>query len=122
MPYKDKHNPKYMEYRRQWARQKYHNARELHKERGICLNIACTNSKSENSVYCLFHLDLSNRRAKKTRSKPSVREYNKVAKKIKYYKRKSENKCVNCGMPLSEESRAGIKCINCYNSCEKTNY
>jgi len=137
MPYKDKERN--LECMREWhATHKEHerqynvNYRErknecqqsrriILKENGLC--IVCRQPRSENSsLYCLLHLSRAIRVHRKMNNNPEYRERQKVYSKNKYYQFKSENKCASCGMPLNEESRRGVYCINCRTSLDRISY
>ena len=100
----------------------YHNQwRESHREKGLC--IECNRSCAKNSTQCLFHLDYKRRLDKRLyNSRPEIRDRRKILVKNRQLRLKSQNRCVGCGMPLSDESRAGIYCINCYNGRIGTGY
>ena len=140
MPYKDKEKKK--EYNRRyriahrekidaWNKQ-YHQERRVYfnnlqnirmrnrKKDGICQD--CKQLRSANSVYCLFHLIQARRSKKRSLRNERNREKANERSRVRYYKLKEANKCVECGMPLNEESRRGIRCINCYNLISKVNY
>jgi len=102
MTYKDK------EKRKEYDRQR----RISYRERGLCKD--CNLPRFGGSKYCLFHLEKQRRYAKKNRNKLDVIINHKKWVKENYYNRKSENRCVDCGMPLNTESRMGIRCVNCY--------
>ena len=96
------------------SEREYHNQwRESHREKGLC--IECNRPATGGHTLCLFHLDYKRRGQRKLDRNPKNKERRRLYDKVTYYKRKSENRCVDCGMPLSEESRIGICCINCSN-------
>ena len=106
MPYKDKEKAR--EYDRNWRKKK----RLEYKNKGLC--IKCGQPSVENHVHCLLHLSRFHIEWRKNKKNLKIIMRRKEHRKEQYYQRKSENKCVDCGMPLSIESRMGIRCLNCY--------
>ena len=113
MPYKDK------EKAREWRRQNRIKHRDylrawVAKQRLLGLCVVCHQPKLENSVYCLYHLDYHRRKIRCYNGDDLIRVKNQVYAKNRRLTLQSENKCLDCGMPLNSESRMGNRCINCY--------
>jgi len=100
------------EYAKQWE--------NSHRENGLCIH--CNQPQIKDSIYCFFHLYKVRLRSRKSYRKPENLERKRIYGKTRKDRLKSENKCVSCSMPLDEESRMGILCLNCYNSFNKTGY
>ena len=82
-----------------------------HKQMGLC--VRCNEPAIKGLIYCPFHLSKNTQELKVYYSKPINRLNNLLQQKKRKDILKSENKCVGCGMPLSEESRVGIYCVTC---------
>ena len=112
MPYKDKEKRKINH--RLWMREYY----ARHKRNGLCLR--CNQPQAELHVYCLLHISQHNKRIRNLT--PEARIKKNLYKKNMKHKRILENRCVDCNMPLNEESRMGVRCINCNIRKYKTGY
>jgi hypothetical protein len=116
MPYKDKerqHGHEYYLKHKQEINKRSTDRKKRHKEIGLC--VMCNQPRFEHSAsYCLLHYDKHQRYERNYyRTNSGWREHVKAYRKARYWKLKSENKCVNCGMPLNEETRCGARCLNC---------
>jgi len=102
MPYKNKERQQ--EYQRQWQIR--------HVASGLCFE--CSRPLAETSKqYCLFHLDRHRRANRKYYNNPERHDGIKAIGRTEYQKQKEENKCVDCSMPLDDDSRCGTRCLNC---------
>jgi len=117
MPYKDKEKAR--EYNRQYKASHKEQASQLgrkryseYKNKHLCPK--CGQPVLEGRALCLLHLDYYKRIARKRNQKAEICEYNRLYQREKRLKRQSENKCVDCGMPLNVESRMGVRCLTCY--------
>ena len=104
------------EYNRQYNRLR----RKSHPEKGLCYS--CNQPHMKDSVFCIYHRDYNRRCTRRTRTNPEVREKHNRQERVRKMKLKIENRCVCCGMPLNDEIRMGLRCLNCYNSAHKTGY
>ncbi len=107
MPYKDEEE---RQYRKAW--------RKRHKELGLCCrcNEPAIKIGWRTFYACLLHLDRDERRDEASYAKH--REQRVMYYRARYYRLKSENKCVKCGRPLEEENRVGVCCVSCYDRKE----
>jgi len=86
--------------------------KEKRKKDGLCSD--CNQLSVNGSSRCLFHLDFQRRWQRQARKNPDVRNSKNMYDRGRQHKLKLENKCVKCGMPLDNESRMGVRCVNCY--------
>jgi hypothetical protein len=102
--YRATHKVEYATYYKTW--------RDNRKKQGLCTH--CNLPSVEGLTLCLRHLDATRRYLKKYFAIPTIRESHHNYNKQRRLLLKKNNQCMSCGMPLNEESRRGVYCVNCY--------
>ena len=122
MPYKSKEDKKqyYLQHKEYFNKLDVIRAkirRDNRRANGLCSK--CNQPHSENSTYCLFHLIYCGMQKRNSRKKLKNRISVSQRNKNRRIKLKAENRCTACGMPLDDESRMGLQCVNCQNRIVK---